>query len=208
MRMIRRSHEGFSLIELMVALVLSLIVAAAVLALVLAIIRTNRATLQTTRLNQELRATLSVVANEVRRARGVEDPMTSALLVNDTTRFINTAAGNCIIYAYAGATDGPWHIIRLDGTHVVLDGAGATRPANCAAGGVSVRLGSDQVDITNLTFTPLTTTSNPPTAANEDVVREITITVTGHLADDDASLASIQRTMSQTVYVRSVGTGI
>ena len=72
--MIRRSHaQGFSLIELMVALVLSLIVAAAVLALVLAIIRTNRATLQTTRLNQELRATLSVVANEVRRARGVED---------------------------------------------------------------------------------------------------------------------------------------
>jgi Tfp pilus assembly protein PilW len=65
----------------MVALVLSLIIAGAVLALVLAIIRSNRLTLQSTRLNQELRATLSVVAADLRRARGVDDPLSSALLV-------------------------------------------------------------------------------------------------------------------------------
>ena len=70
------------------------------------------------------------------------------------------------------------------------------------------QLGSDQVEITELTFTPTTTASTPPLATDENVVREITVTVSGHLVDDDTNLASIPRTMSQTVYVRSVGTGI
>jgi len=205
-----RRTRGFTLIELMVALVLSLIIAGAVLALVLAIIRSNRLTLQSTRLNQELRATLSVVAADLRRARGVDDPLSSALLVGGNPFGpMSTANANCVIYAYAGAVDGPWHIVRLQNGRVVLEGAGTTRPADCTAGGgVLTQLGSDQVEITELTFTPTTTASTPPLATDENVVREITVTVSGHLVDDDTNLASIPRTMSQTVYVRSLGSGI
>jgi prepilin-type N-terminal cleavage/methylation domain-containing protein len=75
----KRNARGFSLVEMMVALALGLIVVTAVLALVLSIIRSNRQTLQSTRLNQELRATLAVIASDLRRARGVADPLTSAL---------------------------------------------------------------------------------------------------------------------------------
>ena len=48
----RRREGGFTLIEMMVALALSLIVTAAVIALVVAIVRSNRQTLQATRLHR------------------------------------------------------------------------------------------------------------------------------------------------------------
>ena len=67
----RRREGGFTLIEMMVALALSLIVTAAVIALVVAIVRSNRQTLQATRLHQELRATLNLIASDMRRARSV-----------------------------------------------------------------------------------------------------------------------------------------
>jgi prepilin-type N-terminal cleavage/methylation domain-containing protein len=203
-----RRVGGFTLVEMMVALALGLIVSAAVIALVVAIIRSNRHTLQTTRLNQELRATLSVIANDMKRARSVDDPLTSAMLVGGNPfRAMDTATAGCMVYAYANAVDGPWHIVRLDNGRVVLEGANA-EPANCTPGGVSTAIGSDQVEITALTFTPTTTSNVPPLVTDETVVREFTVTITGHLVDDDASLAGVNRTMSQTVYVRSVGTGI
>ena len=59
----------------MVALVVGLIVIGAVLALVMAIMKSNRETLQATRLNQELRATMAVVATDIRRATRVRGPV-------------------------------------------------------------------------------------------------------------------------------------
>ena len=199
---------GFSLVELMVALVAGLVVVGAVLALVVAIMKSNRQTLQTTRLNQELRATLAVVANDLRRARSVGDPLSTAVAVNGNPyKAVSTATAGCAIYAYDGAIDGPWHVIRLLSGTIVMQGS-ATRPATCASGGAPMPLGSDQVEITALTFTPTTTSTTPPDASNESYVREFTVTITGRLIDQDAELRGISRTMSQAVYVRSVGTGI
>lgn len=199
---------GFSLVELMVALVAGLVVVGAVLALVVAIMKSNRQTLQTTRLNQELRATLAVVANDLRRARSVGDPLSTAVAVNGNPyKAVSTATAGCAIYAYDGAIDGPWHVIRLLSGTIVMQGS-ATRPATCASGGAPKPLGSDQVEITALTFTPTTTSTTPPDASNESYVREFTVTITGRLIDQDAELRGISRTMSQAVYVRSVGTGI
>lgn len=195
------TRSGFTLVELMVALVLALIVTAAVVALVVAIIHANRQTLQSTRLNQELRATLAVIANDLRRARSVEDPLSVAVAAGGNPyRAVSTETANCVVYAYDGAIGGPWHVIRWDAGRVVLQGA-ATRPADCTPAGTPEVLGSNQVEITSLTFTPLTT------VANEELVRSITVTISGRLVDDDQSISSITRTMAQTVYVRSVGTG-
>jgi hypothetical protein len=58
-----------------------------------------------------------------------------------------------------------------------------------------------------LTFTPTTTSTTPPTATNESVVREFTVSITGRLIDQDAELSSLSRTMSQSVFVRSIGSG-
>jgi len=206
-----RNARGFSLVEMMVALALGLIVVTAVLALVLSIIRSNRQTLQSTRLNQELRATLAVIASDLRRARGVADPLTTALAVSGNPyRWMDTATDQCIIYGYSGAVDGPWHIIRRDGEHVVLESvAGDAKPASCNPNnGLESVIGSNQVAITDVKFSPTTTLNDPPAATDETVVRQFEISITGHLVDADANVAGVSRTMSQTVYVRSVGTGI
>ncbi len=206
----RRAHHarGFSLVELMVSMVLGLIVVGAVIALVVAIIKSNRQTLQSTRLTQELRATLSVIANDMRRARSVDDPLSTALNpTGNPFAAVSTANAACAIYAYDGAVNGPWHVVRLDAGRIVLQGS-ATKPASCVVGSTPFVLGSDQVEITELTFTPTTTATSPPLASNESVVREFTVTIAGRLLDDSAELSGITRTMSQTVYVRAVGAGI
>jgi prepilin-type N-terminal cleavage/methylation domain-containing protein len=206
--MARVPARGFSLVELMVALVAGLIVVGAVLALVVSIMESNRETLQSTRLNQELRATLAVIANDLRRARSVEDPLTVAVAVGGNPfAAVSTSTAGCIVYAYEGALDGPWHLIKLDSGAVVLQGMGS-RPASCSPAGTPMRLGSEQVEITELTFTPTTTASTPPLATDESLVRQLTVSITGHLVDTNSGLAGISRTVSQTVYVRSVGTGI
>lgn len=204
----RAQASGLSLVELMVALVAGLVVVGAVLALVVSIMKSNRETLQSTRLNQELRATLAVIANDLRRARSVEDPLTVAMAAGGNPfAAVSTSTAGCVVYAYDGALDGPWHLIKVDSGAVVLQGT-ATRPASCSSGGTPVRLGSEQVEITALTFSPTTTTSAPPQATDESLVRQLTVSITGHLVDTNSGLASISRTVSQTVYVRSVGTGI
>jgi len=200
-------QRGFSLVELMVAMVLGLIVSGAVIALMIAIIHSNRLTLQSTRLNQELRATLAVIANDLRRARAVDDPLSMAVVPGGNPyRAVSTATAGCVVYAYDGAIDGPWHVIKLDSGRVVLQGA-ATKPENCSPAGTPEVLGSNQVEITGLTFTPPTTSTTPPQATDESFVREITVTIDGRLIDNDPSLSAITRTMAQTVYVRSVGAG-
>lgn len=189
-------------------MVLGLIVTGAVIALVVAIIKSNRQTLQATRLTQELRATLSVITNDLRRARAVDDPLSTAIQPGGNPYMaVSTATAGCVVYAYDDAINGPWHVVKLDAGQVVLQGA-ATKPANCSPAGTPVVLGSRQVEITALTFTPATTATTPPLATDESIVREFTVTIAGHLIDDSAELASITRTMSQTVYVRSVGAGI
>lgn len=198
-------QRGFSLVELMVATVVGLIVSAAVLALVIAIIRSNRQTLQSTRLNQELRATLGVIANDLRRARAVDDPLSTAMApAGNPYRAVSTAIAGCVVYAYDGAINGPWHVIKLDSGRIVLQGA-AAKPADCSPAGTPQVLGSDNVEITELTFTPTTTLTDPPQVTDESLVRAITVTVAGRLIDNDPS-PNATRTMAQTVYVRSVGT--
>lgn len=212
-----RHGRGFGLIELMVGLVLGLIVTGAVLALVSAIIKSNRQTLQATRLNQELRATLALVANDLRRARAVEDPLTVALLAGGNPYqavrvSMLSADDSCIVYGYDsdedrdGVVESRWHILRREagpaGAARVVLLSSTVEPANCTVGGAAIALGSDQVDITRLVVSPATT------AADEGTVREFTVTITGHLVDGNADLAGIERTMSQTVFVRSVGAGI
>lgn len=212
-----RRSDGFSLVELMVALVLGLIVTGAVIALVVAIIHANRQTLQSTRLNQELRATLAVIANDLRRARAVDDPLTIAMRPGGNPyqavrASMLSADDGCIVYGYDadedrdGAVESRWHVLRREtgpsGSARVVLLSTTTEPASCTVGGPVIALGSDQVDITRLVVSPVTT------AADEGSVREFTVTLTGHLVDDDAALANIERTMSQTVFVRSVGAGI
>ena len=189
---------GFSLVELMVAMALGLIVVGAVIALVLSIIQSNNQTIQATRLTQELRATAAVIAADIRRARGVGDPLAAAkqgnpfaaILLDGVANPADGTVGTCLSYGYAGASGGGFHVIRRDDNgKVVLGQANTAAGANCALAGE--RLSSDQVNIENLSF-----------AVSG---RQVTITLTGSLPNTGPALQGVRRTLSQTVFVRSVG---
>ena len=210
----RARTSGFGLIELMVSLVVGLIVVGAVLALVVSIMRSNRQTLQATRLTQELRATLAVVSNDLRRARSVDDPLTSAIAPN-IYRAVDTSTNGCIRYGYfdsvdddgnGNADDDNFHVVRLLDGRVRRASVGTGTDATCNLDGQQI--GSNQVEVTSLTFTPTTTTSSPPQSTDESVVRDFTVTISGRLANAEPDQAGVIRTVSQDVYVRSVGTGI
>jgi Tfp pilus assembly protein PilW len=222
----RARAGGFSLVELMVALVVGLFVVGAVLALVLAIMKSNRQTLQSTRLNQELRATMGVVINDLRRARGTEDPLTEAKLPPEARygRKIDYSQAGCIRYAYANAPGGSCHVIVRATTGVKANRifllaaapdptagsagppvvpAGFTCNTSCPTDGAGgTQLGSDQVAITAMTFTPKT-----PTSPTDETVRSFDVTITGNLIDQDAELNSISRTITESVQIRSLGAG-
>jgi prepilin-type N-terminal cleavage/methylation domain-containing protein len=194
----RRPAKGFSLVELMVGSVIGLIVIGAVTALVLSMMRSNRQTLQSTRLNQELRATLAVIANDLKRARGVEDPFTTATQPPSNFDVVDSLTAGCVRYAYAGGPGGDWRSIRRDATsqRVVLSAGAAAANATCATTGVP--LGSNQVFITALDIQP---------NVSNATVRRLDITITGRLNDPDSELSGITRTMRQTVFIRSIGDG-
>lgn len=178
----RRPVGGFSLVELMVAMVLGLIVIGAVTALVLSIIQSNNRTIQSTRLTQELRATLAVIASDVKRARGVDDPFTVATsTAGNPFRAIDTATAGCIRFAYEDAPGGNFHTVSLSGGAVLL-ATGAAQP-ECGTG---TRLNSPSITIDELEFV--------------DAGRRVTVTLRGSLDSNP----EIQRTLTQTVFVRSV----
>jgi len=195
-----RRSGGFSLVELMVALVVGLIVVGAVLALITAIMKSNRETLQSTRLNQELRATMAVIAGDLRRSRGVGDPLTIATSAGGNPyKVIDTSTAGCAVYAYDGAPDGDCRAISV-GTGAVWLGAAAPTGGACAVdcddakGGT--QLNSDQVVISRLEFTPESASAT---------VREFEITIEGHLVDTNPDVSAITRTLTQKIFVRSVG---
>ena len=184
----------------MVALVAGLIVVGAVIALVVSIMRSNRQTIQSTRLNQELRATMAVIAGDMRRARGVDDPLTSATLASKPYATIDTATAGCAIYAYSGGAGGDCRVVNLSNGAIwqkvaAPNGSGACT-LTCGDATSGTKLGSDQITVTSLQFTP---------SSSSATTRQYQIQLQGHLADQDASLSAISRTISQTVFIRSVG---
>lgn len=197
----RKSSRGFGLIELMIALVLGLIVMGAVLALVASIMKANRQSIQVTRLTQELRATAAVIASDLKRARSVNDPLVTATATGGNPfNNIDYATAGCIRYGYFGTTADNFHVIRLTGGRVVRASGATSANATCTSTGV--KLGSDQVAVTALTFTPTT-----PTTPTASTVRGFNMTITGNLIDDDPELsaANVSRSITQSVYIRSIG---
>ncbi|WP_345295660.1 PilW family protein [Luteimonas vadosa] len=213
MRSLKRpgKQSGVTLVEMMVAIVVGLIVIAAVLALIVSIMKANRQSIEATRLMQEMRATAAVIASDVRRARGVTDPLATVKLVGGnpyrdilTTPVANTAG--CIRYAYDGGASGPFRVVYRDANtnKVITAGGAAAGNATCTSNGVA--LTSDQVQITALSFQrlPLDAGGNEPPVAR---AREIRITMTGQLVNPDAQLAGISRTITQSIFIRALGEG-
>lgn len=211
--------RGFTLVEMMVAMALGLIVIAAVLAFIFSLIRANSSTVLDTRLNQELRGTMAVIAGELTRARAIQDPIAAVghgaagidynndgvvdaadatvpqvLLVNHN----GSAVPNCVRYAYHDGAALVFRAIYLGADGRVGIDSGASQAAATCGGGSPLNT-ADGVRITSLEF-----------AYNQAVnKRHFSIVLSGELADppaymqQNAALGPTGKTLRQIVSIRS-----
>jgi prepilin-type N-terminal cleavage/methylation domain-containing protein len=157
--------RGFTLVEMMVALALGLIVVAAVLAFIFSLIRANSETVLDTRLNQELRATMAVIAGEVQRARAIRDPIAAvgqdgAIDYNndgvvdavdaDFPQILVEEDGSCVRYAYFDGAAIVYRAIYLADGRVGM-ASSATRAGATCGGGAPLNT-AHGVEITDLEF--------------------------------------------------------
>lgn len=212
-------NAGFTLVEMMVALVLALLVSAAVLAFIVSLVRSNSETVLSTRLNQELRATMAVVANELRRARAVEDPISSVgqsgaidynndgvvnatdtdypqLLLEKAGAAV-TADADCIRYVYFDGSAVTYRAIYLDNGRLSMVRANTRAGADCT-GGTPINAAKG-VEITDLSI-------DYDGGTNK---RRVSIRLDGELADPPAymtqnpSMSVASKTVRQVVSIRS-----
>lgn len=120
-------QRGLSLVELMVGVAVGLFVVAGATMVVSTQLGDNRRLLLETQLQQDLRATLDIVAREIRRASGVADatalgmvwqPDSSQVLRNNLADIELDQGGAEIRFRYRrGGNEGPYGF-RLDGERI------------------------------------------------------------------------------------------
>lgn len=172
--MLSRSRQtGLSLVELMVGLVVGLIVVAGAGAMYVTTVRGQSYGLRAAKLNQDLRATMSVIAADIRRAGywagsvvvNAGPPVTYTFPTNPytvaTTDLAILEGGTCVMYGYdadgdgAAVEGGEVFGFKLDDDGVIrmLDpGNTLTQTSNCTTGTWGAMTSNDTVVIDSLSF--------------------------------------------------------
>lgn len=221
--------RGFSLVELMVAMVAGLIVSAAALSFFFSSMKSNGQYVQSTRLTQELRNSLSLATRDLRRA-GYNDnfmgQLASGTVSLQSRIFIS---GECIMYTYdrAGGTGGTVDqdngeirgirrvaVANFQGTGNtigVIEIATSDATAHPACGGATADYSSFPPvrntatgwaalsDPSILNITALTIADGRLNTASNISLRKIGVTISGQLA----ASTDFTRSVSTTVRVRS-----
>jgi len=203
---INNNQVGLTLIELMIAMAIGLIVTAAVIGLFVSVLSSNNANLNEIRLNQELRAVMSLMTRDIRRAayNGVSatnssvNPFSSEAATASDTKLAIT--GNTVNFSYDADGDGVLDNgevfgYRLSGTEVQYCQSTGTTFATCVW---SALTDSSIVGVTVLSFVENTIVENAGTGAETDV-RQITIVLTGQWVND----TNFTRTITETVKLRN-----
>lgn len=144
-------------------------------------------------------------------------------LAAPTTALAAGASGNCILYTYdadgvGGVAANEYYGFRLNGSTINIRFTGtAAAPASCTNGDWEENIAGDQITITALTFstaykclnvttatsynTPCAevTAANLATGAKASESRQLTIVLTGRLAND----TTVTKTLTNTVKVRT-----
>jgi prepilin-type N-terminal cleavage/methylation domain-containing protein len=184
-----RHQAGVTLIEMMIALVVGLIVTGAVLALVVSIMQSNNETIQATRLTQELRSLADIMTLEMRRARGLTDPLANVGMGGAAASECDiapVASATCLRVGYrcdAAAGTGQFRTFSFSNNDLLL-GTSATAPVACGTGSA---LNSDELVLDSVVMT-----------AGAD--GSVNVALSGHLSTDNAST---QRTLTRTIWPRS-----
>lgn len=225
-----RNQRGFGLIELMVAIVIGLVVVGGITSLVVATLRTNTDQYRMTRLTQDLRASMTLISRELKRAGYDEDAIydfgRGGHVANDyeavrlfdgdgNELFVEDGIGTgtpatCVIYGYDadgdGATDtGEFRGFRLDSANDTLEAktSGTAADADCDAGTWEELTDPNLIRVDDFAITTVNGAEAPQVknAAGATILTVRELVVNlGASIEEDAS---ISREMQETVRVRN-----
>jgi len=214
-----QKQNGFSLIELMIAILIGLIVLAATITIYITAIKGSSDTMKSAQLNQDLGVAVTIITNDLRRAGFWSGAVVGAnsinnpFMVSGSTNLAVYDADSCIVYSYDADRDGSimHYGFKLNAGTIEMKTSGATT-ANCDDGVWVDMLDSAQVNIRVLTFqltesqcfnktTKLASTGLCVLSAGETGVeiRNIVINLEGEAKAD----ASIKTKLQTTVTVRN-----
>jgi prepilin peptidase dependent protein B len=205
-------QHGITLLELLISMLIGLFILGVVLGLFVSMIRSDTDNVKAMQLSQELRAAMSLMSRDIRRAGANRNAAVNSTAATPTNPFSSTSTantsgiatqlaisggGSTIMYAYDETSDAVVELFGFRRNSI----AGTERVEHCAGStGVAAGCGTWQpitdenlVKITNLTFV-----DNSVCEADVNV-RQITITLTGELRSD----ATTTRTISETVKLRN-----
>lgn len=222
-------YQGFGLIELMVSIVIGLIVLTGITSLVVATMRANSENLEMTRLTQDMRASIQLITQDLRRAGYSRDALldfgTGAQANNEFTnvQVFDTGGDNlslqagfddppgiCIIFSYDSNADGAadaneFRGFRLneDTSQLEAKVSGAAADSDCNAGTWEGLTDPATMQVERF---EITTRDGGPVPVMEDsagnpvlTVRELQVALEARLVGDE----DVTRTMRETVRVRN-----
>jgi prepilin peptidase dependent protein B len=218
-KIVKCHQQGFTLVELMVALVVN----ALIFIFLIAIFTTNlshyNTILSTNRLNQQLEEIMQIMTTDIRRAGYWANANTNVGTGNNTNPFQNSGTGtdiavggpgnSCITFTYdhnnngvlaaiSSTSDDERYGYRLNGTNI------QTRPWGAALSCTSPATAWETMNDASITITALTFTINSSTlttgpGAQGITERSVDITLTGNLTSNTA----ITKTMTQHVRINN-----
>lgn len=210
--MIKRS-AGFTLVELMTALTINLILFAGIIAIFISNVNHYQNSISVNRLNQQMQTAMNLMANEIRRAGYWSnaqndlgsDTNNNPFMANGTDISIS---GSCILLTYdsngngslpsiASGVDDERYGFRLSGNAIQARPYGAAFDCNAAQNAWENITDTNVIQITALTFTLNTSTVTTGPGNKGIQIRNVTITMTGRLTDDN----TVTRTFTQQVQI-------
>mgnify|MGYP001412511830 CR=1 FL=1 len=201
-------NRGFTLIELMVALVLGLVVVGGVMAVFMNTYQANAQNIKAVRLNEELRAVMSLITRDLRRAGARDLAWQPSLLgtanpfANNTnwvlTRYDATVPPNsCALFAYD--TDGNDAVDNVDRRGFRLRRDGSLQSVEmrrtgtaCNGGGWEKITDENTMNVLDLSFTTTLDWPGSGGAAGSGVeVRSVIVTLRGATHTRSANPATL-----------------
>ncbi len=203
--LIQHRNRGFTLIELMVALVLGLVVVGGVMAVFMNTYQANAQNIKAVRLNEELRAVMSLMTRDLRRA-GARDLAWQPSLLGTANPFANNTnwvvsrydaavpVSSCAMFAYDGDGDDAVDNVdrrgfrlRRDGSQQWVEMRDLDSTGTTCSGGDWDKLTDEKVmNVLNLNFT---TTLEP--GMSGVAVRSVIVTLRGATHTRSANPATL-----------------
>jgi prepilin-type N-terminal cleavage/methylation domain-containing protein len=187
-----KSQAGLTLIEMMIALLIGLIITAGVLTIFVSNIKSSTENTKMIRMNQQLRSTMNLMTDELRRA-GYSSSQSELQNVGGALNYVG--ATQCLRYSYA-EPDGSFknHAFELaNGVIYWRENAGK----DCSEGGIQPLTDINIIEITKFDIGPSFMIS---TADNKIKIPRLKITLTGKTS---LNPGEAQRSISTTVRVRN-----